>query len=104
MERIYAFPPDVVQHAKFIGTSSAKTRVAKAVVPVVTHKGVIAGVKRGGRRVSWTGGGKKGKLRVSGSKTEIFIGPVATASFSRRSCVRSFTSWFKACSNRGEIP
>ena len=73
VKRIYAFPPDVIKHAKFIGTSSAKTRVAKAVVPIVTHTGVIAGVKRGGRRVSWKGSGMKGKLRVSGSKTKIFI-------------------------------
>lgn len=73
VKRIYSFPPDIVEYAHYIGTSSAKTKVAKAVVPVVTHKGVIAGVKRGGRRVSWKGGGKKGKLRVSGSKTKIFI-------------------------------
>ena len=30
-------------------------------------------MKRGGRLVSWKSGGKKGKLRVSGSKTKIFI-------------------------------
>lgn len=73
VDRIYSLPPDIVKYAKFIGTSSDKTQVAKAVVPVVTHKGTIASVKRGGRRVSWMGGGKKGKLRVSGSKTAIVI-------------------------------
>ena len=35
--------------------------------------GVIAGIKRGGRRVSWKGGGKKGKLKVSGRRTKITI-------------------------------
>jgi len=37
VKRIYTFPPDVVKHAKFIGTSSAKTKVAKDVVPMVTR-------------------------------------------------------------------
>ncbi len=73
IKRVYAMPKDVIAHAKFVGSSSAKTQVSKAVIPVVTHKGVISGVKRAGRRVSWKGGGKKGKLKVSGSRTKVTI-------------------------------
>ncbi len=74
VKRVYAMPKDVIAHAQLIGTSSKRTQVSKAVVPVVTHKGVISGVKRAGRRVSWKGGGKKGKLRVSGRRTKVTIG------------------------------
>ena len=73
IKRVYAMSPEVIAHAKFLGTSSAKTQVAKAVVPVVTYKGVISGVKRAGRRVTWKGAGNKGKLRVSGSRTKVTI-------------------------------
>ncbi len=74
VERVYAMPPDVIAHAKVIGTSSDRTKVSKAVVPVVTHKGKITKIKSAGRRVSWKGKGAKGKLRVSGRRTKITIG------------------------------
>jgi hypothetical protein len=35
--------------------------------------GKISGIKSAGRRVSWAGGGTKGKLRVSGRRTAILI-------------------------------
>ena len=73
VKRVYAMPPDVIAHAKFLGTSSAKTQTSKAVIPVVTSMGKITKIKRGGRRVSWAGGGKKGKLKVSGRRTKITI-------------------------------
>ncbi|MCH8918909.1 MAG: hypothetical protein IIC52_12745, partial [Proteobacteria bacterium] len=74
VKMIYAFPPDVIARAKEIGTSSERTKVSKAVIPVNTYMGKITKVKRKGRRVSWKGDGKKGKLKVSGSKTKVTIG------------------------------
>ena len=73
IDEVYAMPRDIIEYAHHLGTSSDRTEVATAVVPVVTYKGIIADVKRGGRRVSWSGEGKKGRLRVSGSGTEISI-------------------------------
>ena len=69
----YALPPEIIQRALVAGTSSDKTKVSKAVVKVLTHAGVISGIKSGGRRVSWKGDGKKGKLRVSGRRTKILV-------------------------------
>jgi len=74
VKMIYAFPPDVIARAKEIGTSSERTKVSKAVIPVNTYMGKITKVKRAGRRVSWKGDGTKGKLKVSGSKTKVTIG------------------------------
>ncbi|MCZ6448375.1 MAG: hypothetical protein O6831_09065 [Alphaproteobacteria bacterium] len=74
VKMVYAFPPDVIARAKEIGSSSARTRVSKAVVPVNTYTGKITKVKRKGRRVAWKGGGKKGKLKVSGRRTKITVG------------------------------
>ena len=70
---LYAMPPEIIERARTAGTSSERTQVSKAVVPVVTHMGKISGIKSAGRRVSWTGDGKKGKLRVSGRRTAILI-------------------------------
>ncbi len=41
-------------------------------VKTYVHKGKITKIKRGGRRVSWKGGGAKGKLKVGG-KTKITV-------------------------------
>jgi tripartite-type tricarboxylate transporter receptor subunit TctC len=73
IKRVYAMPKDIIAHAQFLGTSSKRTQISKAVIPVMTYKGVISKVKRAGRRVSWKGGGKKGKLKVSGSRTKVTI-------------------------------
>ncbi len=73
VKMVYSFPPDVIARAKEIGTSSERTQVSKAKVPVFTHVGKITKVRSGGRRVSWSGGGKKGKLRVSGRRTKITV-------------------------------
>ncbi len=70
---VYAMPPDIIERARIAGTSSERTKVSKAVVPVETHMGKISGIKSAGRRVSWAGGGKKGKLRVSGRRTKVLI-------------------------------
>ena len=66
-------PREIIDRARLVGTSSERTQVSKAVVPVETHMGKISGIKSAGRRVSWAGGGKKGKLRVSGRRTKVLI-------------------------------
>ena len=70
---VYAMPREFIDRAQLVGTSSDRTKVSKAVIPVETHMGKISGIKSAGRRVSWAGGGKKGKLRVSGRRTAILI-------------------------------
>ena len=49
---VYAMPPEIIKRAHVAGTSSNRTKVSKAVVPVVTHMGAISKIKSGGRRVS----------------------------------------------------
>ncbi|HSR56396.1 MAG TPA: hypothetical protein VLN73_09135, partial [Alphaproteobacteria bacterium] len=73
VKEVYAYPADVIARAKEIGSSAARTRTSKAVVPEFTYAGKITSVRSGGRRVAWSGGGKKGKLRVSGSRTKITV-------------------------------
>ncbi len=72
INNVYAMPRDVLDLADKIGTTKG-TEVAKAVVPVLTYKGEITGLKSGGRRVSWKGETGKGRLRVSGSGTKITV-------------------------------
>ncbi len=74
VDKLYAYPADVI---KRMGEAISKTnniRISKAVIKTYVHKGKITKVKRDGRRVSWKGGGKKGKLRVSGRGTKITVG------------------------------
>jgi tripartite-type tricarboxylate transporter receptor subunit TctC len=73
IDEIYALPKDVLEYADKVGNSREGTQVAKAVIPVETYQGAITRVRRGGRRVSWKGASASGKLRVSGSKTKIFV-------------------------------
>ncbi len=73
VKAVYAMPREIIERARIAGTSSERTQVSKAVVPVETHMGKISGIKSSGRRVSWAGGGKTGKLRVSGRRTAILI-------------------------------
>ena len=70
---LYKAPKDVVEAAKLAGEKTDKIQVSKAVIPVITVKGAITKIQRGGRRVSYKGAGKKGKLRVSGSRTKVTI-------------------------------
>lgn len=72
IEEMFKAPKDVVAAAAKAASDQAAIDVSKAVVPILTHKGKITTLKRGGRRVSWSGGGKKGKLRVRG-KTKISV-------------------------------
>ena len=73
VNEIYALPKDILARSHEAATSSARTSVAQAVIPVVTYTGKITALKRGGRRVSWKGDKAKGKLRVSGSHTRITV-------------------------------
>jgi tripartite-type tricarboxylate transporter receptor subunit TctC len=72
IEDLYNSPKDVVALAAKATSDQAAIDITKAVIPIVTHKGKITKLKRGGRRVSWAGGGIKGKLRVRG-KTKITV-------------------------------
>ncbi|HSR56087.1 MAG TPA: hypothetical protein VLN73_07580, partial [Alphaproteobacteria bacterium] len=69
---LYALPKDVIQHAKDAISKTNNIEITQAVVKTYVHKGKITRVRRGGRRVSWAGGGAKGKLRVGG-KTKITV-------------------------------
>ncbi len=70
---LYALPKDVIAHARDAISKTNNISISKAVVKTYVHKGKITRVRRGGRRVSWSGGGAKGKLRVGG-KTKITVG------------------------------
>ena len=69
---LYALPPDVIKHAGDAISKTNNIKISKAVVKTYVHKGKITKIKRGGKRVSWKGGGAKGKLRVGG-KTKITV-------------------------------
>jgi len=71
---LYKTPADVVKEAVRATTYTGNIQISKAVIPVVTTKGTISKLDADHRKVSWEGGGKKGKLSVSGSKTELSIG------------------------------
>ncbi len=73
VNEIYALPKDLLAYANKVGNSREGTEVATAVIPVETYQGSITRVRSGGRRLSWKGASASGKLRVSGSKTKIFV-------------------------------
>ncbi len=74
MIELYAAPKDIVEAAKRATNSDEKTNITNAVIPIETVKGVITKLRNGARRVSYKGGGRKGTLAVSGSKTKVTIG------------------------------
>ncbi|MCZ6447665.1 MAG: hypothetical protein O6831_05435 [Alphaproteobacteria bacterium] len=69
---LYALPQEVIDHARDAMSKTNNITITKAVVKTYVHKGKITKIKRGGKRVSWKGGGAKGKLRVGG-KTKITV-------------------------------
>lgn len=71
--RLQKTPKAVVDAAIEDATKTDKTEMAKAVVPVFKAMGKITKVERGGRRVSFAGKGKKGKLSVSSRNTKVTI-------------------------------
>ncbi|MEE8623675.1 MAG: tripartite tricarboxylate transporter substrate-binding protein, partial [Alphaproteobacteria bacterium] len=74
MVALYASPKDIVQAAKEAAEKTEKITITKVVIPIVTVKGVISATKKGGRRISFTSGGKTLKTKVSGSRTKVFVG------------------------------
>ena len=70
---LFKLPKDLIASAAKSASDQAAMNISKAVVPILTHKGKITNLKRGGRRIKWSGGGKKGKIKVKG-KTKITIG------------------------------
>jgi tripartite-type tricarboxylate transporter receptor subunit TctC len=73
IEELYSFPEDVIAGAAKASTDRSRITITKAVIPIMTAAGKITRIRSGGRRVSWKGDGKKGKLRVSGSRTKVTI-------------------------------
>ncbi len=69
---LYTLPKEVIDHARDAMSKTNNITITKAVVKTYVHKGEITKIKRGGKRVSWKGGGVKGKLRVGG-KTKITV-------------------------------
>ena len=74
MVALYASPKDLVEAAKEAAEKTEKITITKVVIPIVTVKGEITATKRGGRRISFTSGGKTLKTKVSGSRTKVFVG------------------------------
>ncbi len=71
---LYASPKELVEAAKEAAEKTGKIKITKVVIPIETVKGTITKIQRKGRRVSYKGGGRKGKLSVSGSRTKVSIG------------------------------
>ena len=74
VKRIYAAPEAIVARASDAIKKTTNISISKADVPLVTVKGTITKVENGGRQVSWVASGKKGKVKVSGSRTKVSIG------------------------------
>jgi len=70
---LYGFPKDVIEATAKATTYRGNIQISKAVIPIETASGKVTRLGNGGRRVSWAGDGKKGKLRVSGSRTKITV-------------------------------
>ena len=71
--QLYAAPQDVVDAARDAQSNTSNSRISQANIPTVKVKGVITKVGRGGRRVSFKGGGKKYNTGVSGRGTKVTI-------------------------------
>ncbi len=73
IKSIYATPPSVVKEALTAINSTAKTKIVKVKIPVVTETVKVAGVKRKGRRISFKGKDGKVTVSASGRKTKVTI-------------------------------
>jgi hypothetical protein len=72
MDKLYALPPDIIKGAGEAISHTNNIEISQAKIPVTTVMGKISKVQREGRRVSWSGEGKKGKLSVGG-KTKVMV-------------------------------
>jgi hypothetical protein len=72
IEDLFKSPPKVVQAA--IRATHPQTALAKAKIVLVTHKGKIEEVQKGGRAIVFLHDGKKVKAGISGSKTAVMVG------------------------------
>lgn len=70
---LYNYPKDVIAAAAKATSDRSRIQISKAVIPIENATGKITKLRRGGRRVSWAGDGKKGRLRVSGRRTKIEV-------------------------------
>lgn len=74
IERLEKLPAAVVTAANDATKKTDRTEIGKVVIATETVKGTISKVEKGGRKVSYTGGGKSGSLNVSSSGTKVSIG------------------------------
>lgn len=72
--RMYQAPLKVVNLAREATDKEDRIQISKVALKEITVKGMITGIKEGGRSVMFEGGGRKGELAVSGSRTEVAIG------------------------------
>ncbi|MGE3246796.1 MAG: hypothetical protein AB7F96_20085 [Beijerinckiaceae bacterium] len=70
---LYDYPKDVVEAAVKSLTYEGNIKISKAVIPVETMTGKITAIGGGGRSITFNGGGKKKKARVSGRNTVIMV-------------------------------
>ncbi len=73
IQALAATPPELMHQAAQATSNTRHTQLSKAVIPIETLAGIIAKIKGGGRSITFTGDGKKQKVKVSGSKTEITL-------------------------------
>ena len=73
IKELYGYPKDIVEAAKKALQYEGNIKISKAVIPVETMSGKIIAIKGGGRSITFDGGGKKKKARVSGRNTVIMV-------------------------------
>jgi len=74
MKRMAQTPVKIVNLAREATDKEDRIVITKVVVKEIKVKGKITGIKEGGRKVVFEGGGKKGELGISGSRTKLTIG------------------------------
>ncbi|MGB5081046.1 MAG: hypothetical protein WBO23_09930, partial [Burkholderiales bacterium] len=74
INRMTQTPVGIVNLAREATDKEDRIVITKAVVKEIKVKGRITDVKEGGRSVMFEGGGKKGELGISGSRTQLMIG------------------------------
>jgi tripartite-type tricarboxylate transporter receptor subunit TctC len=72
--RMNQTPLEVVNLAREATDKKDKIQISKVKLKEITVKGSISDITKGGRAVMFEGGGQKGELAISGSRTKITIG------------------------------
>jgi len=70
---LYRFPKEVIAAAAKASSDRSNIQISRAVIPLESAMGKITRLRDGGRALSWAGGGRKGEILVSNSRTKIVI-------------------------------